>query len=78
MAAMTRFDKIVLGLTAAFLVVTGGYFVSGQLGEAEYQVTVSKQVPAVSASLPGMGMAVISVTPTICLKHRGRISHGAS
>ena len=52
MAAMTRFDKIVLGLTAAFLVVTGGYFVSGQLGEAEYQVTVSKQVPAVSASLP--------------------------
>ena len=39
MAAMTRFDKIVLGLTAAFLVVTGGYFVSGQLGEAEYQVT---------------------------------------
>ena len=32
MAAMTRFDKIVLGLTAAFLVVTGGYFVSGQLG----------------------------------------------
>ena len=23
MAAMTRFDKIVLGLTAAFLVVTG-------------------------------------------------------
>ncbi len=52
MAAMTRFDKIVLGLTAAFLVVTGGYFVSGQLGEAEYQVTVSKQGPAVSASLP--------------------------
>ena len=52
MAAMTRFDKIVLGLTSAFLVVTGGYFVSGQLGEAEYQVTVSKQVPAVSASLP--------------------------
>lgn len=52
MAAMTRFDKIVLGLTAAFLVVTGGYFVSGQLGEAEYQVTVSKQAPAVSASLP--------------------------
>ena len=51
MAAMTRFDKIVLGLTAAFLVVTGGYFVSGQLGEAEYQVTVSKQAPAVSASL---------------------------
>ena len=42
MAAMTRFDKIVLGLTAAFLVVTGGYFVSGQLGEAEYQVTVSQ------------------------------------
>ena len=52
MAAMTRFDKIVLGLTAAFLVVTGGYFVSGQLGEAEYKVTVSKQAPAVSASLP--------------------------
>ena len=52
MAAMTRFDKIVLGLTAAFLVVTGGYFGSGQLGEAEYQVTVSKQAPAVSASLP--------------------------
>ena len=52
MAAMTRFDKIVLGLTAAFLVVTGGYFVSGQLGESEYQVTVSKQAPAVSASLP--------------------------
>ena len=52
MAAMTRFDKIVLGLTAAFLVVTGGYFVSGQLGEAEYQVTVSQQAPAVSASLP--------------------------
>ena len=52
MAAMTRFDKIVLGLTAAFLVVTGGYFVSRQLGEAEYQVTVSKQAPAVSASLP--------------------------
>ena len=52
MAAMTRFDKIVLGLTAAFLVVTGGYFVSGQLGEAEYQVTVSKQAPAVSAYLP--------------------------
>ena len=52
MAAMTRFDKIVVGLTAAFLVVTGGYFVSGQLGEAEYQVTVSKQAPAVSASLP--------------------------
>ena len=52
MAAMTRFDKIVLGLTAAFLVVTGGYFVSGQLGEADYQVTVSKQAPAVSASLP--------------------------
>ena len=52
MAAMTRFDKIVLGLTAAFLVETGGYFVSGQLGEAEYQVTVSKQAPAVSASLP--------------------------
>ena len=52
MAAMTRFDKIVLGLTAAFLVVMGGYFVSGQLGEAEYQVTVSKQAPAVSASLP--------------------------
>ena len=52
MAAMTRFDKIVLGLTAAFLVETGAYFVSGQLGEAEYQVTVSKQAPAVSASLP--------------------------
>ena len=28
--------------------------------------------------IPGMGMAVISVTPTICLKHRGRISHEAS
>ena len=52
MAAMTRFDKIVLGLTAAFLVVTGGYFVSSQLGEAEYRVTVSQQAPAVSASLP--------------------------
>lgn len=52
MAAITRFDKIVLGLTAAFLVVTGGYFISGQLGEAEYQVTVSKQAPSVSASAP--------------------------
>ena len=39
MAAMTRFDKIVLGLTAAFLVVTGGYFVSGQLGEAAVSYT---------------------------------------
>ena len=52
MAAMTRFDKIVLGLTAAFLVVTGGYFVSGRAGGGGVQVTVSKQVPAVSASLP--------------------------
>ena len=69
MAAMTRFDKIVLGLTAAFLVVTGGYFVSGQLGEAEYQVTVSKQAPAVSASLRRWRTAI----RTACWRERSSI-----
>ena len=41
MAGISRYEKIALGLTAAFVLFTGGWFFATQTGAEPYTVTVS-------------------------------------
>ena len=43
MAAMTRYERAVLGAAAAFLLFTGGWFLGKQNQSASYQVTTTRQ-----------------------------------
>lgn len=51
MAGISRYEKIALGLTAAFLLFTGGWFLSEQHSAAPYEVTTARA--AVEEPLPG-------------------------
>lgn len=42
MAGISRYEKRILGLTAAFLLFTGGWFLAEQNKAAPYQVTTSR------------------------------------
>lgn len=42
MAGISRYEKLVLGLTAAFLLFTGGWFLSEQHASAPYEVTAAR------------------------------------
>ena len=54
MAGISRYEKVVLGLTAAFLLFTGGWFLAGQNTAAPYQVTTTQAVrPQADASDSG-------------------------
>lgn len=54
MAGISRYEKVVLGLTAAFLLFTGGWFLAGQNAAAPYQVTTTQAVrPQADASDSG-------------------------
>lgn len=44
MAGISRYEKAVLGLTAAFLLFTGGWFLARQNTAAPYQVTTTQAV----------------------------------
>ncbi len=51
MAGLPRYEKCVLGLTAAFALVTGGFFLARRGAPVPYQVQVSQSAPA-AASYP--------------------------
>lgn len=54
MAGISRYEKVVLGLTAAFLLFTGGWFLARQNAAAPYQVTTTQAVrPQADASASG-------------------------
>lgn len=40
---MSRYEKVILGVTAAFLLFTGGWFLSQNRSAVPYEVTVSRQ-----------------------------------
>ena len=44
MAGISRYEKAVLGLTAAFLLFTGGWFLARQNTAAPYEVTTTQTV----------------------------------
>ena len=48
MAGISRYEKAALGLTAAFLLFTGGWFYARQSAAQPYTVTVSQSAPEVS------------------------------
>ena len=50
MAGISRYEKAALGLTAAFLLFTGGWFYARQSAAQPYTVTVSKSAPEVSSA----------------------------
>ena len=53
MAGISRYEKAVLALTAAFLLFTGGWFLAKQNAAAPYEVSTSgnrTQLPAASAT----------------------------
>ena len=50
MAGISRYEKAVLGLTAAFLLFTGGWFYARQSAAQPYTVTVSQSAPEVSSA----------------------------
>ena len=50
MAGISRYDKAALGLTAAFLLFTGGWFYARQSAAQPYTVTVSQSAPEVSSA----------------------------
>lgn len=49
MSGISSFEKTVLGLTAAFLLFTGGWFWAERRSAEPYEVTVQKPLPAVSS-----------------------------
>ncbi|MCI8423242.1 MAG: ComEA family DNA-binding protein [Lawsonibacter sp.] len=48
MAGLSRFEKTVLGATAAFVLVTGSWFVFQRTASAPYEVITARQLPAQS------------------------------
>ena len=50
MAGISRYEKAALGLTAAFLLFTGGWFYARQSAAQPYTVTVSQSAPEVSSA----------------------------
>ena len=50
MAGISRYEKAALGLTAAFLLITGGWFYARQSAAQPYTVTVSQSAPEVSSA----------------------------
>ena len=52
MAGISRYEKAALGLTAAFLLFTGGWFYARQSAAQPYTVTVSQSAPEVSSAPP--------------------------
>ena len=61
MAGISRYEKAVLGLTAAFLLFTGGWFLDRQNAAAPYEVTTAQsgveephqsELPSASQSRP--------------------------
>lgn len=58
MAGLSRYETCALGLTAAFALLTGGYFLARRSAPVPYQVQVSQSAPAASSQeavreLPG-------------------------
>ena len=51
MTGISRYEKWVLGLTAAFLLFTGGYFLAGQNRAATFEVLTGPAVPGVSSAV---------------------------
>ena len=49
MSGMSRFDKVVLGLTGAFVLVTGTWFLAKNDVSQPYQVTTLQRPPAVES-----------------------------
>ena len=50
MAGISGYEKAALGLTAAFLLFTGGWFYARQSAAQPYTVTVSQSAPEVSSA----------------------------
>ena len=50
MAGISRYEKAAMGLTAAFLLFTGGWFYARQSAAQPYTVTVSQSAPEVSSA----------------------------
>lgn len=50
MAGISRYEKAALGLTAAFLLFTRGWFYARQSAAQPYTVTVSQSAPEVSSA----------------------------
>ena len=50
MAGISRYEKAALGLTAAFLLFSGGCFYARQSAAQPYTVTVSQSAPEVSSA----------------------------
>ena len=46
MAGISRYEQVALGLTAAFVLFTGGWFLSRQSDAQPYQVTTTQTAPA--------------------------------
>ena len=40
---MSQYEKVILGVTAAFLLFTGGWFLSQSRSAVPYEVTASRQ-----------------------------------
>lgn len=53
MSKLSRYEKVVLGLGLAFLLLVGGYRLGGGAGRRPYQVSVTRaDQPAAAVSLP--------------------------
>ena len=52
MAGISRYERLVLGITAAFLLLTGGWFLVHQNTAQPYQVTTSRSEEAPPADEP--------------------------
>lgn len=50
MAGISRYEKVVLGMTAAFLLFTGGWFLARQNAAAPYEVTTTQTLRSESAA----------------------------
>lgn len=50
MAGISRYEKVALGLTAAFVLFTGGWFFATQRQTEPYTVTVTASAPTASTS----------------------------
>ena len=55
MAGISRYEKAALGLTAAFLLFTGGWFYARQSAAQPYTVTVSQSAPEESPAPAASG-----------------------
>lgn len=55
MAGISRYEKAALGLTAAFLLFTGGWFYARQSAAQPYTVTVSQSAPEESPAPTASG-----------------------